>query len=246
MLRKVICSLLLGVLIIVMFSSVVFAAWEYIFPTTVTDSSNTTRTYYPVFLGYGGQALVDNGKISANGTFTNMQVGGSDIKYMMSTTNVTAVLPLLPAGGIATANLYTGYTPEQSGFPIIPGEGGYVTVSDNASMEPAANFSMSVWGYMETSFGSNKNIIYKQDAFKTYVSAISTVTATILNAFAPVNADELPDGINYVIQVFWIARSGRKNNAVRFQAQDFVGGHGAGDNRYPAAVAAHHAQDGVF
>lgn len=176
--RKIVRSLLLALMAFALVSSTVLAAWEYLFPVVVVDTSNTTRPYLPIILGFNGQTLVDADKISASGNDTNMQIGSSSIKYMMSTTHVTAVIPSLPSGGMATADFYTGYSPEQSGFPIITGSGGYVTVSDNASMEPSNNFTLSMSGYLDaTKVGAN--LTSKQYALRIYIPSAGTVNATM-------------------------------------------------------------------
>jgi hypothetical protein len=182
MLRRLAGSIALALVAMLLFNCVALAAWEFMFPTTITDTSSASRSYYPVMLGFGGQVLVDSSKISANGTNTNMQVGGADIKYMMSTTNITAVIPYLPASGMVTANLYTGYSPPQNGFPIVTGSGGYVTVADNSSMEPSPNFTMSMSGYVNTDSGATKNLVNKANAFKTYISGSGNITSIIYNA----------------------------------------------------------------
>ncbi len=170
MLRRLFKAITIALLGMFLFNAVVLAAWEFMFPISIADNSSTTRTYYPVFLGFGGQVLVDSGKIGSNGTDTNMQIGATSIKYMMATGNVTAVIPNLPANGVVQADLYTGYSPEQSSFAIIPGNGGYVTVSDNASMEPGANFTWMQSAFVDTESGASKYLVNKADAFSVYVS----------------------------------------------------------------------------
>ncbi len=168
--KRLFKAVLLAILVLLLTGNTVMAAWDYLFPTTLVDTSNTTRAYYPVFLGYGGQTLIDSTKISADGLDTNMQIGSADIKYMMATGNVTVVLPSLPIRGVVTASLYTGYTPLQTGFPIIPGDGGYVTVLDDASIEPSDNFTIEIKGWINTDNGTDKNLAFKEDALRVYVS----------------------------------------------------------------------------
>ncbi len=181
MIGRIFKAVILAIVSILLMVNTVLAAWEYLFPITIIDTSGSARTYYPVMLGFGGQTLVDASKISANGTDTNMQVGSTSIKYMLSTTNAVAVIPSLPTGGVVTTNLYTGYTPLQSGFPIITGSGGYVTVSDNANLEMGFNFTMKQKGWVDTSNGSSKNIVFKSNAFRAYVSGEGNITASILS-----------------------------------------------------------------
>ena len=168
--KRLFKAVLLAILVLLLTGNTVMAAWDYLFPTTLVDTSNTTRAYYPVILGYGGQTLIDSTKISADGLDTNMQIGSADIKYMMATGNVTVVLPSLPIRGVVTASLYTGYTPLQTGFPIIPGDGGYVTVLDDASIEPSDNFTIEIKGWINTDNGTDKNLAFKKDALRGCVS----------------------------------------------------------------------------
>lgn len=147
------------------------STWEFKFPTYVTDNTGTTRTYYPVILGYHGQDLIDNGYILSSGNDTNMQIGTSSIDYMFSTTNVTCILENLPAYGKQTVDLYTGFSPQQSGFPIIIGDSGNITVSDAPAMEMGDNFTWTLTNViLNTDNGSNKNILYKNGVFDLRIS----------------------------------------------------------------------------
>ena len=153
--------------------TIAYAAWENSFPTTCTDNTSTTRTYYPVLLGYGGQPLVENGKIIASGLDTNMQIGTTNIKYMMSTDEVTCVIPNLPSNGAVTASLYTGYTPNQTEFSIIVGDSGNGTVSDAALIEHGANFTWTFNDiYLKTTTGASKYILRKDEAIKVFESPV--------------------------------------------------------------------------
>lgn len=169
-------------LIVVLCSTVVYAAtWRYAFPTVVIDTSGTDRVYYPVLLGYGGQTLIDAGYIDANGLDTNMQISTTDIKYMMSTTNVATVIPNLPSGGTSTASLYTDYAPVQTNFPIIVGDGGYVTIADDADLELADDFEIEWKGYVNTDAGVDKNLLFKEVAFRTYIQAEDAIRAAMID-----------------------------------------------------------------
>ncbi len=173
---------LIGVLLVV---GVALAAWEFRFPTSVVDTSGTSRTYYPVLVGYGGQSLVDAGKIAANGLDTNMQITTSNIEFMMGTTQVLTVIPVLPSGGQATVDLYTGFTPNQTDFPVIVGEDGYDTIPDAVALEPANNFDLEYDGYVDTTLAvKTRYLIYKAGAIASYISATNDITSEILNAEA--------------------------------------------------------------
>jgi hypothetical protein len=138
-LKKILPILLMSFVIIILLSSAVYAStWTYRYPIYVIDTSLTNRTNVPVVLGFGGQNLVNAGKINANGLNTNMQIGTSDNDYMMSTDQVTTIIPSLPSGGKVQLELYAGYSPEQTVFPIIIGDGGTIVIPDTMN-EPGNN-----------------------------------------------------------------------------------------------------------
>ena len=180
-------GILLALALTLLLPAIVYAqTWEFRFPTSVQDTSGTARPYYPALLGFGGTTLVDQGKINANGLDTNMQIGSSDIKYMLSTAETGAVLPNLPAGGLVTTNLYTGYAPAQTGFPIITGEGGYLNTPDAGVLEPGNEFEIEWDGYVDTDAGADKNLLYKQQAMGAYISDATDITAYIGDLTQPI------------------------------------------------------------
>jgi len=194
-LKRFIWAISVALLSVFLCSIAVYASWVLKFPTNITDTSGSTRTYLPVMLGYGGQTLVDMGKISSNGTNTNMQIGTSNIKYMMATGNVTCVIPNLPATGIVTSDLYTGYSPEQTAFAIITGSGGYVTVTDAPAMEFGGNFSYSISGYFDTSVSAvGSHLLYKNGAFDTYVPSAGNITSVLIGGGVATNLIIYPAG----------------------------------------------------
>jgi hypothetical protein len=122
----------------------------------------------------------------------------------MSTTNVTAVVTLLPSSGKSTIDLYTGYSPDQTAFSIIAGYGGYVTTNDNASLELSNNGSISMNNvYIDTT--KNGTILSKNSAItvSTVSSGNVTITAnTTLDKaldFESTNSDyvTIPDSDNF-------------------------------------------------
>lgn len=188
-------------LAILVFSSVVYASYAFLFPTVVTDTSGTTRTNYPVLLGFNGQTLVNAGKLSASANDTAMQVATVSVPYMIGTTQIGAVIPTLSANGHQTVNLYTGVSPTVSSFDIVPGYGGYLTITDNATLEFGASFSSNISGGFDTSATAvGQNLLFKQDALRTYVSGVNEVTTWISDG--PVTSPSvLPNGAGALTQL---------------------------------------------
>ncbi len=161
--------------------------WNFYFPIVITDNSGVARSNIPILAGanFTGNAFYSGGFMSANGTDTRMKAGGADTSYMMSTTQVPLIVSSLPAYSSVTYQLYTGYTPLQSTFPIIVGNNGYITIPD-AAPEPSSNFTLTYNGYVDTGAYS-QNIIFKQGAYKTWVPSSGTVQTLIgTSSFATV------------------------------------------------------------
>ena len=178
----------LVVILTLLLSTTLYAAWVYKFPTTVTDTSNVTRAYYPVDLGYGTGDLVSSGKILATGLDTNMQIGSTSIEYMLVDDRVMTVIPSLPANGSQIVSLYTGYTPNQTSLPIITGSGGFTTITDHANLEFATQF-LEEWTdtYVVHTDGTVNELITKANAWK-------VVTSDVVNglaAYVPTYASEI-------------------------------------------------------
>jgi len=161
------------------------ASYNFAFPITVQDTSNVSRTNVPVILSFGGTQLINAG-YTVNGLDTNMQNGVVSIPYMMDTTNVTTVISSLPAGGSIPLNLLTGYSPAQTSFPIIVGNGGNVTTANDIAFTPVGSASMNWVGYLNTSDIEECILIRESVGFwypKIFVSSIGVVTAN--RTFAP-------------------------------------------------------------
>lgn len=165
----------LALSIILLLTTIAHAVtWTFSFPVTVTDTSNVTRAYYPVILNSTGQQYINAGYINTDGLNTNMQIGTTSIQYMVANDHLTTVVPQLPAGGKAITTFYTGYSPQQASFPIITGDGGYVTTNDTAALELSNNGTISYKAYIDTTAGSEKNLFKKDNAIYGYVDNVTS------------------------------------------------------------------------
>jgi hypothetical protein len=76
---------------------------------------------------------------------------------------------------------YTTGNSDLTSFPVIVGYNGYVTVADAAALELGNNFKVEFQGYINTDNGSDKNMVFKDGAFKVWVSAANEISASIYN-----------------------------------------------------------------
>ena len=154
-------------------------SWKYRTSIAVQDTSGSDRAGVPVIINIPGQNLVDAGYVNSNATDTRIKEGTAEHDYLITNQKTVLFIPSLAANQIRAYNLHMGYSPTISQFGIIAGTGGYVTVSDDAALELGVNFEVEQSGWIDTTSGSNKNLVYKEDAFRTYVSADNEITSAI-------------------------------------------------------------------
>jgi len=156
----------------------VVLAYTYTTSITAIESDGNSYTQLPVIATVNNQYLADNGYISSTGLDTKVLRGATELPHMLAN-DKTLFCSAMSANEQSNFNYTFGNTALES-FPIIVGHGGYVTVSDDGSIELSNTFAIELKGYVDTSSGSDKNLIYKQDAFRVYVNASYSVRAAIL------------------------------------------------------------------
>jgi hypothetical protein len=169
------------VVLLSLITSIVYAvSWNFQYPITVTDTSGNPRTNYPTDLEFGASALVSSGQIDADGLNTNMQIGASDVPFMLSDDRVLTVIPSIPASGDVAVDFYTGYDPPQTTFPIITGQYGFVTTADNINLElTSQQFVIDIGAYLSTEYSTG--LYFKQNSVYMGYSG-GTLTASIESA----------------------------------------------------------------
>lgn len=218
--KRILRATTLAILLLSLIAGIALAAWEYRFPAICTDTGAAARTYYPAILtsaggSFDGQDFINNGKIAATGVDTNMQIGSSDVKYMLSTTRILSVIPSLPASGKVTIALYTGYTPNQTNFPVITGDGGYVTITDDAALEGGNDFDFETEGYIHTTAAYvDDEIIGKGGAVSMYIVSAGNLQGVMAGA-----ATNIQQGV----QDFSYAQYTGNNEGVGQRIDDFDG-----------------------
>lgn len=183
----------LAILILVFNISPIYAAsWTVYFPIGITDTSGAARTNVPVLLGVTGSALQTGGFINTSGTNTNCQIGASSIPYTMGTTQIGVLLSSVPAYSTQQVDLYCGYSPNQTAFPIILGNNGYFTTSSSTDLDigNSGNYIFSGW-FNPTSTGyllNNPNSAIVQGngsgnvTFTTYTTGTGGTTFPVISA----------------------------------------------------------------
>lgn len=99
-------------------------------------------------------------------------------------------------------NLYIGGGTDMEGDIVYFPAAGGMTIADAASLEPGNNFEIEVSGYVDTSAGADKNIIYKGEGFKLYISDDEEITGAFFvfpTVIGSAVSETASDNVNHVI-----------------------------------------------
>ena len=125
--------------------------------------------------------LVQYDLITSTGLDTRVLTGeGSPLPHMLAEDRIMFVSDL-DAYETKTLIFYCGAT-SLSNFYIIPGYGGYITTEDDPDLELTYVIELLFSGYFDASTGSDKNILYKEDAYRVYISDDDEITVAGLSA----------------------------------------------------------------
>ena len=176
-LKKVILPVVLAFVIL---SSPVLATYSA--DVQLTELSGNTYAMYPALTYLNVSNLVSTGIIDADGLDTLVTTATSSFPHMLSNNKLLFALPLGPYNTIPLS-FTTGNTP-LSAFRIIIGYSGNITVLDSGILEPSDNFTIIMASWWDTTLGANKDAVYKEDAFRLFVSdtVSGNITATVFGS----------------------------------------------------------------
>ncbi len=175
--RKLWSSLLFTLLVIALVALPVLAV-VYTSNFTVTTTANLGVT--PLSLSNNNTLLASNNFTLPSGLDVLINQGTTSIPRLLADNKTLFVAPFLSVG-TNSFEYITGQTPTSS-FPIITGLGGYITTPYNAALKPGGNFTFESGGWIDTTAGAGKNLIYNPGGFISAPSPIqsSNVTSSIL------------------------------------------------------------------
>lgn len=202
--KKSIYASIVAIVLVILIGAPVAASY-----TATIVINNTSVTSYPML---GSTWTVDNASlvtgnyITASGLDVAFTSGGSAVPGML-VSDRTMLATASTAGQAKSVSMTTGNSPASS-MAVIPGKGGYITTSDDAALEPAANFNVEVNGWIDTSV-AGKYIVQKAGAMELYVSAPNELTGRIYGAgtsdgasFTAQNTSVNVYGVNWYTTVF--------------------------------------------
>jgi len=150
----------------------------YYVQLVVEESTGTDYTQLALNMTFDVDGLVDEGYISSTGLDTRVTDSEYNVlPHMLAEDRLLWVSDL--SGDTTTQFIFWSDQSAIDSFPTITGHGGYVTISDNATLEPGDVYAFGIMGYVDTTAGSNKSIIRKDGAVTFNVSAAGNLTFSV-------------------------------------------------------------------
>lgn len=190
--KKLLKGLIVAIVALVIVSSPVLA--QYSATILFRETSGSTYAMFPARTPINTTYLVNNGYITATGLDTRVTSGGTVIPHMLADDKLLFAYPL-SASSSNTLTFYTWIVP-LTDFYVITGYNGYVMTLDDAAMEPGNNFEFEFDGWVDTTLAANKNLIYKEDAFRTWITGATDITAGIFDNVTPTGTVDALAGWN--------------------------------------------------
>lgn len=179
--KKIVLIALLIVLTTLFFVTPVLASYYANLRVVESDGNDYTglALVYDLDIDY----LIDNNYITSTGLDTRVATAsGTALPHMVADDKVLFVSDI--GANTQTNLLFTTGDTALDSFPIVVGYGGYVTIPDATTPEPGNNFEIETSGYVATD-AVGEYLVHKEGAFRTYISAASSVTSDILTTTTP-------------------------------------------------------------
>ncbi len=216
--KKILLILTVALLVVITPFSIAIASdiADAVFFGTVRASNNSTVAQnVSANLSINSAAWIANGTLNTGANNTAIRNStGADTGFMPGYNDNPwiAYFNTVPNNGSIDFTLYTGVTGGKIRY--FPGSGG-MAVSDDASLEPGDNFTVSLSGFVDTSAGANKKLVDKPAAFRVFVSpdVSGNITALTNTVGAP---DNETDGTISGPDVVW--SGGKQRTGQRFNS----------------------------
>lgn len=178
MARKLCIALLLALALTLIAVPVLAAYYAYIY---VEESSGNSYDSLPLSASANITRLIQGDFMSSTGLDTRVLTGSGEVLPHMVADDKVMFVTDLEAYEDKTLIFYLGAT-SLSNFYIIPGYDGYITTEDDADLEYLYVMELLASGYFDASAGADKNILYKEDAYRVYISDDDEITVAGLSA----------------------------------------------------------------
>ena len=182
--KKRLLNLLLVILLLVTIPGSLILASDItgaLYKMGITISNNGTLANYVSTVGNISTPNLISGNYS-NAAVDNVavqDVGSNDVIFMPGHTTNPWVFWVETIGADSYVN-YNLYTAESTDGTIayFPDTTGMI-VSDNSTLELGSDFEIETLGWVDTDAGADKNLVFKDDAFRTFIDGASNITSSI-------------------------------------------------------------------
>jgi len=196
--KRIFRIIIAATIMLILVSTPVLGAYTYYANILVQETDGNDYDYLPIIADVDNDYLSDNGYISLTGLDTRVLSGSTELPHMLSDDKVLFVPESTDAH--STSNYkYTLGNDGQPDFPIIVGNNGYITTADDANLELASEWEIEQSGYIDVTADTNKDLVIKPDAFRTYIQAAGTIRSTTLAIGAVFPTVDATNGGNEVI-----------------------------------------------
>lgn len=177
--KKTIQAILLSVLLTLLVSSAVLAAYAYAAPLTITETVGIDRGMLPVITDAPISWMITNDYMEDDGSDTRVQTASEIVRPHMVTDEQVLTAATLNANTQLNLNFTTGNIASSS-MDIIAGDGGYITTPDDADLELGDTFTIEINdAYVDTDDGWNKHIVQKNGAFGINISGSKEISGIV-------------------------------------------------------------------
>jgi len=194
--KKIFRVTLLALIMLVLLGGTVLATYSYYATVQVQETGGNSYDYLPIITDVDNDYLADNGYISLTGLDTRVLLSSTELKHMVVDDKTLFVAPSIGAHSTGNYKYTLGNLPLDS-LSVVVGYDGYITVPDADALELGDSFEVEVKGYINTSYAADKNLVYKANAFKLYISAEGSIKAEITGGNS-VTATDIDSGVHTV------------------------------------------------
>ena len=173
--RKVISSTALALAALLLITEIALAAFTSLIQ--VVNTSSTTYDMLSANVTTNIKYMADNGYFAGtSGLDTRVILGTAERPYMLADDRLMFALPV-PADSSQTLSFSTGSS-NITNFRTIVGRGGSLGIADATNLEPSANFSINMRGYIDTTSGADK-FLFQKGLFEAKVSPTVSGNITV-------------------------------------------------------------------
>ncbi len=177
-------------------------------PLTILEANGTAYTMLSGSVLAGNQWMADNGFMKASALDTRVETLGGVARPHLVVDDRILFATAVPANSQTNLFFTTGNS-DLASMDIVVGYNGYITTPDAAALELGNYFEFEHSGYVDTIGGADTNLVFKDAAFRTYMSAPTDITSEIATLYegafpvvAAVNGGTDPgDVVNHTVDL---------------------------------------------